>query len=178
MKGKREIYVSPLKTILLLTGSLVFVVLGLIYLLQPERLVTGRVQSESIIQLVGLLSVVFFGLAFVFGIKQLLTRKPGLIFDSTGISINQGIGFKGTLEWNKIAGYSEVVIKKQPIIMLHLENPESIIQAQKSKFRKMLMQFSLSSFGSPVSITATGMQISYPELLNLVKDYYAEYKRN
>ena len=173
---KLEIFVSPRKTLILLLGSIGFVALGLFFIIKPEQLIGGMIQSKFWIQVVGAASVLFFGFALFIGIKNLFIRKPGLVFDSNGIAINMGVGFKGLLEWRQIAGFSEMTVQGQHLIMIHLENPEAFIQAQKSSIHRRIMQFSLVNYGSPISLTATGMQISYPELLDAVKKYFGRYK--
>lgn len=173
---KLEIFISPRKTIILILGSIGFVALGLFFLLNPEQFIGWRIQSEFWIQVVGAASMLFFGFALIIGIKNLFRREPGLVFDSNGIAINMGGGFKGLVEWRQISGFSEVTVQGQHLIMIHLENPEAFIQSQKSSFHRKIMQFSLTNYGSPISLTATGMQTSYPELLDAVEKYFGRYK--
>ena len=78
MTDKIDIQLSKTKILLLLIGSTLFVVLGILFILNPEQLENSRFRNLEMIRIVGIVSVVFFGLCLVF-----IARK---LFDTRSVS--------------------------------------------------------------------------------------------
>jgi len=88
-----EIALSKRKLILLLIGSLIFVFIGIDFLLDPNRYAnTGfRHSPVTLIIVIGLSSIAFFGLCAVISFYKFFDKKPGLIIDSESIKINAAL---------------------------------------------------------------------------------------
>ena len=83
-----EIPLSKKKAVLLLIGAVTFVLLGLLFTLNPESFISSRYRNSEIIKIAGIASVLFFGLCSVFITKKLFDTKIGLRIDQKGIFDN------------------------------------------------------------------------------------------
>lgn len=82
-----EIYSSKKKSMLLLIGSLLFVVGGIYMLMNTESFTGYRTRSPFLIKTIGIASVLFFGLGIYVSIKQLITNQLILIIDRKGVNV-------------------------------------------------------------------------------------------
>ena len=66
-----EIPLSKKKTLLMLAGAIMFVVFGVLFITKPETFISPFLQNITLVRLVGMLSVVFFGACFIYGLAAL-----------------------------------------------------------------------------------------------------------
>ena len=102
--------------------------------------------------------------------------EPGLVLDTNGITFDPGSYKSRFVEWKRITGFSEIKIYSQKIIMIHLSNPEELIENEPNKLRKKLLQFNLNNYGAPYSLTAAGLRITYEKLKQVLAEYHEKYK--
>lgn len=176
MVESKEILLSKRKTLILMIGALLFILLGAWFSLEPSRFVGGMFRQELLIRVVGVACLLFFGFALVQAIRQFIRPKAGLRFSADGIDIDLGNNFRGLIEWRQIAGFSETQVSGQHLIMINLENPDAFIEKETSKFRKKIMKFSNETYGSPIAISATGLRTTHEELLQTVREYFIRFK--
>ena len=69
---KVEIYSSKKKSIMLLIGSIAFVVLGFWLLLEADNLTGSRASNSIFTRGIAIVSIIFFGLGIFSGIKRLI----------------------------------------------------------------------------------------------------------
>ncbi len=77
--NRKEIYTSKKKSILILLGSIVFVTIGVLSVMNPERFITILFPNPDIIRIIGIASILFFGLGIFVGIKRLIKSEIALI---------------------------------------------------------------------------------------------------
>ena len=99
-----EIYSSKKKSMLLLIGSIAFVVLGFWLLLEADNLTGWRARNPIFTRGIGIASILFFGLGVFVGVKRLgesgirtrgpkiLNHKLNIIPKSTAFEISN-LGF-------------------------------------------------------------------------------------
>ena len=171
-----EIYTSKKKSILILIGSIVFVVVGVLFVANPERFLTLRMQNPDIIRIIGIVSILFFGLGVFVGIKRVIKSEIALIIDIKGLNVNPKKSLNEFIEWGNILEFKEIKIQSQRILIVIVKNPEKWIEKETNSFRKKIMRFNLSNYDSPFSIAASGIDISYTELNNKLNRYFEKYK--
>jgi len=171
-----EIYTSKKKSILILTGSIIFVLVGVLFVANPERFLTLRMQNPHIIRIAGIASILFFGLGILGGLKRVLKSEIALIIDKKGLNVNPKKSLTQFIEWNSILGFEEIKIQSQRILIIIVKNPEKWIEEETNTFRKKLMRFNLSNYDSPFNIATTGIDISHTELNNKLNRYFEKYK--
>ena len=171
-----EIYTSRKKSILILIGSIIFVVGGILFVVNPERFVTLIFRNPDIIRIVGIASIIFFGLGIFVGIKRLIKSEIALIIDKKGLNVNPKKSSTEFIEWKNILGFKDIKIQSQRILIIIVKNPEKWIEKETNTIRKKLMRFNLNNYDSPFNIAAVGLDISYAELSEKLNKYFIKYK--
>jgi hypothetical protein len=158
--GQRlEIELSKTKIFLLLMASLGFVALGLWFVINPKLW-----SNSPLIPLVGYCAIVFFGVCAFFLAAKLRDNKPGLIIDDHGLIDNSSGLPGGEIPWSDITNITVIEINRQKLIMLEVRNPEQYIARQTSGFKRKLMEINFKMYGTPLSISANSLKISFDEL--------------
>ncbi len=171
-----EIYTSKKKSILILIGSIAFVSLGILFIMNPERFVTRIFQNPGIIRIAGIASILFFGFGIFVGIKRLIKSEIALIIDPVGINVNPKKSLTEFIKWDQILGFEEIKIQSTRIVIIGVKNPQSWLEKEASTIRKKLMQFNINNYNSPFNIAASGLDISLDELNDKLNRYFEKYK--
>ena len=165
-----EISLSKMKLTLMVIGSLLFVVIGILFVINPEKYTTPIMRNPTVIFISGLASILFFSLCFVFIAKKLGDNSLGLIISDKGIFDNSSGLSAGQILWSDIENISVIKIHRQRLIMLQVTNPQEYIDKQTSSFKRKMMQLNFKIYGTPLSITSNGLKISFDELLSTLTD--------
>ncbi len=173
-----EIKFSKRKLTLMLFGSIIFVGLGIWFVLNPTKFVSSIYQNTTVIFIAGLAGILFFGFAGIFILKKLGDKKPGLIINDKGIIDNSSAVATGQILWSDISTIEVAEIYKQKFLMLIVDNPEFYISRQTKAVKRKAMQINFKSFGSPISIAANGLQYNFEELKNILDKKFEEFKTN
>jgi hypothetical protein len=173
-----EIYSSKKKSMLLLMGSLLFVVGGFYMLMNAENFTGYRARSPFLIKTIGIASVLFFGLGIYVSIKQLITNQLILIIDRKGVNVNPKKSQTEFIEWKNINGFSELKIQSQKFVIIDVDNSDYWIEKGESGIRKKLMKFNVNNYGSPFNLSANSMQMNYAELMKTLNENLNKYKYN
>lgn len=174
---KIEIYSSKKKSFLLLISSLLFVAVGVWMFINAENLTGFRLRSPILLKVIGIISVLFFGIGIYVSIKQLITNQLLLIIDEEGINVNPKKINSKSIEWKNIDGFSELKIQSQKLIIIHVNNSDFWIENEKNQIRKKLMKFNFNNYGSPFNLSANSMQINYAELMKVLDENLEKYQK-
>lgn len=165
---------SKSKTLLWLTGAIAFVVIGCWLLLSNPAFHNALLNNPLITKTTGTASLLFFGIATYFLVRNLMTKGPGLIIDEMGIEdFSSAISGPKTY-WNDIEAIEAIAIQSQPVLLIKVKNPQTYID-QATGFKRKMMQLNYKGYGTPISISANGLQISFEELRQLVTGKYEAY---
>lgn len=168
-KGQIEIPFSRNKLITIMYGSIVFACVGIWFLINPPTIQKGLFSNPVLIQVVGIISMFFFGLcAFVFA-QKLQSKTPGLIIDETGITDNASGISAGHIPWKDILAIKVSKIMKQKFILILVSNPDEYINRQKNILKRKTAAIYYKNYGSPISITSNGLQCSFDKLENILR---------
>lgn len=173
-----EIPLSKSKIILMLTGALTFVAIGLWFVIAPPSIENSYWGNPAKIAIAGYASIIFFGLCAFVLIRKLPDTKPGLLIDGTGLTDNSGGLSAGHILWTDIENISVLQIHKQKLLMLEVKNPQDYIDRQNSLLKRKGMELNYKMYGTPLSITANGLKIPFQELLALVTQKFQETRTN
>lgn len=172
-----EIPLSKSKILLMLLGALLLVAIGFWFVIKPPIIANSFWGNHTKIAITGYASIIFFGLCALLFIRKLQGSKPGLIIDDKGIvDYSSGIS-AGVILWSEIVNISVMVIQRQQFIMLYVKEPQSIIDKQASMFQRKIMQLNYKMYGTPLSITSTGLKISFDDLVKIIMDKFEESKK-
>ncbi len=156
---------------LLLMGSLIFVGLGILFVIEPAKYVSVVCRNPTMIFIVGGASILFFGFCAFSIFRKLPDTKPGLVIDKIGLTDNTGGASAGQILWRDIEDISVLKIHRQKLIMIRLKNPQEYIDKQTSGFKKKLMQMSMKMYGSPLGLSSNALQIKFDKLLNILNEH-------
>lgn len=160
-----EIPLSKKKLTLMVLGSLIFIGLGILFVINPEKYSNPIMRNPTVIFIAGLASILFFGICFFFIANKLADNSPGLIIANDGILDNSSGVSAGKILWTDIEDLSVIKIYRQKLIMLQVNNPQDYIDKQESGLKRSIMTMNYKMYGTPLSITSNGLKISFDELL-------------
>jgi hypothetical protein len=163
-----EIPLSKSKILLMLAGALALVATGPWFVIAPPAIQNSYWGNPTRLAIVGYAAIIFFGLCAVLFIRKLPDTKPGLIIDDTGLVDNSGGLSAGQILWQDIVNISVLEIHNQKLLMLEVRNPQEYISRQKSLFKRKGMGLNHKMYGTPLSIAANSLKISFHELFDLL----------
>ena len=173
MKTPEQVIIPLSKTriLWLFLLSLLFVVLGLWFLLSPPDIKHPILGNSQLIFLTGLSSAFFFSIMAVMYLKKLFQRSPGIIINSEGITDNSSGVAAGFIKWDDLEKISVMELRKQKLLMLYVHNPQYYISRQRNAIKRKIMQINHKSFATPISISTNGLHCKFDELYDLVDQY-------
>ncbi|MDC7996364.1 STM3941 family protein [Altibacter sp. HG106] len=177
MTDKIEIQLSKTKILLLLIGATVFVVLGTLFIMNPEQFKSPIFRNPETIRIAGIAAVAFFGLCLVFIAKKLFDNKVGLTIDQNGITDNSNATSVGLIEWDDITDIGTVQVASTKILMLETDKPEKYIERARNGISKRAMKANYKMYGSPLSIISNSLKIKYDELERMIREEFEKRKK-
>ncbi len=173
-----KIPISNKKMILLVLGALAFVLIGIWFVIEPESLSTStRNRNPYFTQVIGIVSIIFFGLCLLIMIIQLLDKTfKGVIINDKGIYENSSILNIGLIKWEDIKGFKIVEVQQTRTIIILTDKPKEYIDNAKSKTSKKFMELGWKMNGSPLYINPIPLKIKSLELEKILNKYFEYYK--
>lgn len=163
-----EIPLSKKKQLLLLIAAAIFVSLGVLFVVSPELFAGAPYYlSPPLVQLLGILSIVFFGTAGVYTLRKMGDKRAGLIIDDDGIYDNTNAASIGLIKWDDIIKMETEKIHSTKLLFIYVKNPDEYINRAKG-VRKKLMQANKNMYGTPLSITSTNLKCNMETLQQLL----------
>lgn len=173
---EKVIEFSKKKIVLLIIGACVFAILG-IWLLSLDALTIQsqrRFNDPLFVHGIGLVMIVFFGIAGVFGFKKLFDKKPGLVLNSSGVIDNSSGVSAGLIPWMEILGAEIYEVHRQKFLIIKVRNPQKYIE-QGGPLKQAFNQANYKMCGSPIAITSGALRVDFTELLLLFGEYKQKY---
>jgi len=172
-----EIQLSKSKLTLLFLGSIMFVGLGVWYVISPPKVYISIFSNPIEVFIVGLASIFFFGLVGFLIFKKFFDKSPGLIISNEGVFDNSSGVSAGFVPWTDIVEIKETKVFNQTFINLVVRNPQDYIDRQNSAFKRKLTKINYNSYGTVIGFSANGLKIKYKELKDLLDERFADFKR-
>jgi len=139
-------------------GSVGFVAGGFFLMKHPE------LENDWLAQVIGAISILFFGAAFFYILSRLIRPKPAVILRSDGI-IDQASGLAaGFIPWSEIASVHIATMHYQRFLCLVPSHPDLVL-AQQSAAKRTLMQANVGLVGAPVAIPLDYLTMPGDQLL-------------
>ncbi|MCR6479769.1 hypothetical protein NU688_26675 [Variovorax sp. ZS18.2.2] len=152
------IYPSRLRVSLLLLGAALFVAGGIWLLMHP---IGG---DEVMGWLIGWASIVFFGAVAVFALSRLVSRKPAITIDRTGITDNASGLSAGFIPWSDVVDAQVIKFQQQKFLGVSLRNPKDYL-AKASPLKRMLMKANSSLVGFVINVPQISLPVPLEEVL-------------
>ena len=156
--------------------SLIFVGLGIWMAFFAPALNIKSLNGEIIKKIIGLLSIVFFGLGVILILKKLLDNKYGIKISQNGIYDNSSALSTGLIKWENIERVEPRKVMNRRYIRVVVNNPEEFIERQKNNRLRKIAVSNYKLFGSPIHIYTNTLEIRFKELFDLINDELAKRK--
>ena len=160
----------------MLLGSIIFVGLGIWLMSNSEKFLTTIFRNTTLIFLVGLAGILFFGFVGFYIFKKLFDKSPGLVISDDGILDNSSGVSAGFIPWSDIVEIKETKVFNQKFINLVVKNPQNYIDRQSNSFKRWTMTKNYKSFDTAIGISANGLRYNYEDLKTLLDRRFQSYK--
>lgn len=174
--GQIEIPLSKKKMTLILLGSIVFVGLGIWFIINPSKISNPIFSNSTLISIVGFVSILFFGLIAVLIFRKLSDKNAGLIINHQGIIDNSSGISAGLVLWTDIEEIRTIQVANQKFLMFVVKNPQEYINKITNPIKRKGMEMNYKNYGSPINISANSLQINFDELYSLLTKKLKEHK--
>ena len=167
---------SRAKIILLMLVSCALVALGAWLFSLDEAAIRShrRYNNPTVVHGIGLIVVLFFGLCGLAGLKMLFDKKPGLVFNSSGIVDNASEVAAGFIPWSEVTGAGVYEIQKQKVLVIGVRDPQKYID-RGGAMKRALNTANYKMVGSPVAISSNTLKINFSQLVSLFEQYRHKY---
>lgn len=172
---KIEIPVSKTKISFLLAGALTFVILGALFSFAPDKFTPAVFERVGIIRIVGVVAVLFFGVAGLYGLKKLSDKSAGLTIDDNGITDNSNASSAGLIEWSDIIEIKKEQVMSNRFLLIYVDNPDKYLD-RANGFKRKLMKGNMKMQGTPLSINSNTLRYDFSDLESLIKEKLIEKK--
>lgn len=170
-----EIPLGKKKISLLLFGAVIFVVLGINFIIAPETFVNSIIRTPHVIRIAGIVSILFFGAVGLYGLRRLFDKTIGLIVDENGITDHTNASSIGLIEWKDILEIRTEKVVSTKFLLIYVKNPEKYLERAKG-FKRKLMEGNSSMYGTPLSIISNTLRTNFDELEKLIETRLIEYQ--
>lgn len=114
-----EISLSKRKLVISFLGCLVFVVAGAFFIYTPETFARKTAfRTETMIIIVGILSILFFGMCGYFIAKKLFSKVPGLTVSNRGITDHSSAVGGRFVPWSDVSEVGKVRVFRQSFVTI------------------------------------------------------------
>jgi hypothetical protein len=174
------IELSKTKLVLLILGACAFVVAGVWLLsLDAAEIRSGRsfrffFNEPIIVYVAGVASILCFGLGGLYGLRKLFDKRPGLIFNNSGIVDNASAVAAGFIPWSEVLGAGVYEIQKQKMLIIGVRDPQKYV-GRGGALKRALNKANYKMSGSPISISSVALKIDFAELISLFNRYHQKY---
>jgi hypothetical protein len=171
-----EIPLSKTKMILTFLGSIMFVGLGLWFLINPPKSNHWLFGNPTVIFIAGIASMIFFGLVAITIFRKFSDKKPGLTINRQGIIDNSSGVSAGLIPWTDIQEIIISQVMNQKFLMFIVRNPEEYLEKVTNPLKRNAMKMNYKTYGSPISISSNALQTNFDDLHKLLINKMNEYK--
>ncbi|MGN7812805.1 STM3941 family protein [Flavobacterium sp. 22076] len=166
---------SNKKIMFLLIASFALSTLGVFMIMSPEKFISFLFRNEKLILIAGIVSFVFFGIAFAFILKKNLTSQIGIVIDENGIIDNSSAVSLGFIDWKDVKAIRKNNVLSTQFLLIDVNNPNEYLNRAKNRIILSLLKSNLNVYGTPISISSTALKCDFDELQKIINDSYKSY---
>ncbi len=171
-----EIPLSKSKMTMTFLGSLIFVALGIWFLVNPPKISNPIFGNPTLILIVGIASILFFGLVAITAFRKFSDKKAGLIISKQGIIDNSSGVSAGLIPWTDIEEIKVSHVMNQIFLLFIVKNPQEYIDKVSNPIKRNAMKMNFKSYGSPISISANALKTDFDSLKQVLEEKMREFK--
>ena len=96
--------------------------------------------------------------------NKIFVNRPALILDELGFDDRSSLFSAGFVLWKDVRSVSVIVVGKQRVIMLELNNPDQYIQGQNNFIKKQILKMNFKLYGAHLGLSSNGLDITFDDL--------------
>lgn len=166
MNQKIIIYPKQSKMVFLGLASLLFVVIGIIMLVNVEEIELPLTLAIA----VSFLCILFFSICFIYIFYRIFHRKPSLIVDEYGITDNSSAISVGLVKWMEMKDLFLYDYMGQKFLGV-VPKDEQAFFAKMSPVKRKLAQANSKMVKAPINITQNTVSIPLEKVLEYARHY-------
>jgi len=171
-----EISSSKGKLTKALVTSLAFVLIGCWLVIYQPAVRNPAFNNPAVKTAVGVATILFFGIGVIYFSRKLFDKSPGIVIDEKGILDNSSAAAAGFIPWSDIKQFATAKLMKQEFLIIVVNNPEHYLSKQTNFLKKKGMEYNNKNYGSPLAISANGLNCNLKELTSILESKLSEYK--
>ena len=125
--------------------------------------------NPTLVKVVGIAGILFFGATGIYGIKKMFDKNVGLTIDDNGIIDNTNASSIGLIRWSEITEIKTEQVMSTKFLLIFTNDPNGILEKVTGMKRKLLVG-NMKMYGTPLSITSTTLKYNFADLEKLLKD--------
>lgn len=166
---------SKTKFLLIITVAVIFIILGLFLVVNPNYFISDIFRNSTVISITGFISIIFFSMCLILIIKVFVTKKISLIVNEKGIIDNSSYTSVGMIFWNDITSIHSIDIASNKFLIINVKNPNKYINNQTG-IKRRLLEKTFKTYGYPISISSTILACSFKELEVIILESFNDNK--
>jgi len=166
---KMEILFSRKQLFLGLIGASLFVGIGLWFVISPPKMNDMIFGNPTIFLIIGIMSLLFFGIGSIFIAKKLFDDGVGLVVQEEGVFDASSATSVGLILWSDIEAIKVRKVSGQKLLLFALKNPQGYINKQTNIFKRLIMQINLKLYSSPILISTNLLAVHFDTLHQILQ---------
>lgn len=172
-----KIGLSKRKLFFAFLSSAIFILLGFLFILRPEKYISYVFTNPELIRVSGFASLIFFGLCLICILFKAFDKNPGLVINQNGITDNSHFCSVGLIKWSQIKEIRTQQVMSTKFLLVDVLNPEHFI-LKSSSFKAWLMKANLKMYNTPISINSNSLKHNFDDLEKLLHQEWNRYKNS
>jgi hypothetical protein len=168
-----EIPLSKTKILFAISGSILFILLGLYLFTTLSEQQTSY--NPMLAKGAGIAAILFFSATGIYGIRKFFDNTIGLMVDEKGITDNTNASSIGLIHWSDITEIKTGQVMSTRFLLIYTKNPSGILDRAKGMKRK-LMAANMKMHGTPLSITSQALKYKFADLEKLLTERLHQYQ--
>lgn len=151
----------------LTAGAALFVSAG--FFLMFDR--SSDAGSSMISRVIGLLSVLFFGICFVYSLVKMIRKEPSFVINEQGFIDSSSYTSGGEVTWKDVEHIFMYELMGQQMIGVKLRNEEAFLERQNGMKRK-LMKANTNMVDATISIAQNSITLPLDQLYFMMINHW------
>jgi hypothetical protein len=132
--------------------------------------------SPEFLMVVGIIGILFFGLAGISMIFSFLKSSPALIIHEKGIRNYSQAGSSYLIEWDNIKVIKIITVSGKKLIAIELIDDQKVFDHVNAPTRA-LMKLNARFYGTPAFIASVMIDMKIEDILSLIRQKRSELKK-
>lgn len=155
------------RMIMLAFISLVFVILGIYFL------TSGQFESAKGPMIIGALTIIIFGLCFIYYVIVLIKREPAIIISKDGIFDKSSYIGAGLVRWTEIEAIDFINFSGQVYLGIFTIDRNLVIN-RMTGIKKVFTQINKGLLDTQVNIPVKNLNCSMDELVDAINEHWEQ----